>query len=48
MIVDTEHEIIIGVDCYPANHWENDVILEYLKRQKEIQSEKRPASTQTG
>lgn len=34
MTVDTAHGIITGVDCYPANHRESDVILEHLKRQK--------------
>lgn len=33
MTVDTSHGIITGVDCYPANQRESDIILEHLKRQ---------------
>lgn len=33
MTVDTKHGIITGVDCYPANIRESDIILEHLKRQ---------------
>lgn len=33
MTVDTSHGIITGVDCYPANQRESDIILEYLKGQ---------------
>lgn len=35
MTVDTSHGIITGVDCYPANHRESDIILEHMKRQQE-------------
>ena len=35
MTVDTSHGIITGVDCYPANHRESDIILEHVKRQQE-------------
>lgn len=35
MTVDTAHGIITGVDCYPANHREIDIILEHIKKQKE-------------
>lgn len=33
MTVDTGHGIITGVDCYPANRRESDIILEHLKAQ---------------
>ncbi len=33
MTVDTSHGIITGVDCYPANQRESDIILEHLKSQ---------------
>ena len=33
MTVDTSHGIITGVDCYPANRRESDIILEHLKGQ---------------
>lgn len=33
MTVDTRHGIITGVDCYPANQRESDIILEHLKGQ---------------
>lgn len=33
MTVDTSHGIIIGVDCYPVNRKESDMILEHLKGQ---------------
>lgn len=33
MTVDTSHGIITGVDCYPANRRESDMILEHLKGQ---------------
>ena len=33
MTVDTGHGIITGVDCYPANRRESDIILEHLKKQ---------------
>ena len=33
MTVDTEHGIITGVDCYPANKRESDIILAHLKEQ---------------
>ena len=33
MTVDTSHGIITGVDCYPANQRESDIILEHLKEQ---------------
>lgn len=33
MTVDTSHGIITGVDCYPANQRESDMILEHLKEQ---------------
>ena len=36
MTVDTHRGIIIGVDCYPANHRESDIILKHLKKQKEM------------
>lgn len=35
MTIDTSHVIITGVDCYPANHRESDIILEHMKRQQE-------------
>ena len=35
MTVDTAHGIITGVDCYPANHRESDIILEHIKQQQE-------------
>ena len=38
MTVDTCHGIITGVDCYPANHRESDIILNHLKKQKETLS----------
>ena len=31
--MDTGHGIITGVDCYPANRRESDIILEHLKGQ---------------
>ena len=31
--MDTSHGIITGVDCYPANQRESDMILEHLKGQ---------------
>ena len=33
MTVDTSHGIITGVDCYPANQRESDIILNHLKGQ---------------
>ena len=33
MTVDTKHGIITGVNCYPANQRESDIILEHLKGQ---------------
>ena len=33
MTVDTSHGIITGVDCYPANQRESDIILEHLRKQ---------------
>lgn len=33
MTVDTSHGIMTGVDCYPANQRESDMILEHLKEQ---------------
>lgn len=33
MTVDTSHGIITGVDCYPANQRESDIILNHLKKQ---------------
>jgi transposase len=33
MTVDTNHGIITGVDCYPANRRESDIILKHLQRQ---------------
>ena len=33
MTVDTKHGIITGVDCYPANKRESDIILRHLKDQ---------------
>lgn len=33
MTVDTGHGIITGVDCYPANRRESDIILAHLERQ---------------
>lgn len=33
MTVDTEHGIITGVDCYPANRRESDIILKHVQRQ---------------
>lgn len=33
MTVDTRHGIITGVDCYPANQRESDIILDHLKGQ---------------
>ena len=33
MTVDTKHGIITGVDCYPANRRESDIILEHIKKQ---------------
>lgn len=35
MTVDTDHGIITGVDCYPANHRESDIILNHIKNQNE-------------
>jgi transposase len=34
MTVDTEHGIVIGVDCYPANQRESSVILEHIEQIK--------------
>jgi IS5 family transposase len=34
MTVDTANGIITGVDCYPANRRESDIILKHLERQK--------------
>jgi len=36
MTVDTENGIVVGVDCYPANQRESNIILEHVKK---IQSE---------
>lgn len=36
MTVDTENGIVVGVDCYPANQRESNIILEHIKK---IQSE---------
>lgn len=33
MTVDTRHGIITGMDCYPANQRESDIILDHLKGQ---------------
>jgi len=33
MTVDTGHGIITGMDCYPANRRESDIILKHLKEQ---------------
>lgn len=33
MAVDTSHGIITGVDCFPANQRESNIILEHLKEQ---------------
>ena len=33
MTVDASHGIITGVDCYPANQRESDIILKYLEEQ---------------
>lgn len=33
MTVDTEHGIITGVDCFPANRRESDIILKHVQRQ---------------
>lgn len=33
MTVDTDHGIITGVDCYPGNRRESDIILRHVKRQ---------------
>jgi len=33
MTVDTDHGIITGVDCYPANRRESDIILRHIERQ---------------
>ncbi len=35
MTVDTENGIIIGVNCYPANRRESDIILKHVRRQME-------------
>ena len=35
MTVDTDHGIITGVDCYPANRRESDIILIHLQQQME-------------
>jgi IS5 family transposase len=35
MTVDTKHGIITGVDCYPANRRESDIILEHITKQIE-------------
>ena len=35
MTVDTGHGIITGVNCYPANHRESDIILNHVKQQQE-------------
>ena len=34
MTVDTTNGIVTGVDCYPANRRESDIVLEHLKRIK--------------
>lgn len=34
MTVDTTNGIVIGVDCYPANRRESDIVLEHLSRIK--------------
>lgn len=34
MTVDTTNGIVIGVDCYPANRRESDIVLEHVKRIK--------------
>jgi len=34
MTVDTKNGIITGVDCYPANQRESDIILDHIQRQK--------------
>ena len=34
MTVDTTNGIVIGVDCYPANRRESDIVLEHIKRIK--------------
>lgn len=31
----TDHGIVSGVDCYPANHRESDIILNHMKHQQE-------------
>ena len=33
MTVDTKHGIVTGVDCYPANRRESDIVLRHLKNQ---------------
>jgi len=38
MTVDIKHGIITGVDCYPANKRESDIILKHLKMQMEKSS----------
>lgn len=38
MTVDTDYGIITGVDCFPANHRESDIILNHVKKQKETLS----------
>jgi len=35
MTIDTKYGIITGVDCYPANRRESDIILEHIKKQQE-------------
>jgi len=35
MTVDTKHGIITGVDCYPANRRESDIIFEHITKQIE-------------
>lgn len=34
MPVDTTNGIVIGVDCYPANRRESDIVLEHVKQIK--------------
>lgn len=36
MTIDTANGIVTGVDCYAANHRESDLILNHLKKQKEV------------
>lgn len=35
MTVDTTNGIVIGVDCYPVNWRESDIVLEHLSRVKQ-------------